>query len=165
MATIGYKKCLDETKTKFVLVEIEIPEGVKYMTPEWAHEVSPYTEMLLGFLNSKEGQKYKARMEERRRNNPPKSRAEKAKVLKVHGSSKVAYSLHSNAFEYKVGEEVIPDGFGLEEIACSHGIHFFLSKEDAIKYATGDRMYLGDDKILTITDAIVDEEQKEKEIN
>ena len=126
----GYKKCLDETKTKFVLVELEIPEDAQWFTPiKHVKKVEGGAEI---------------------KNIPPKSRASKAKVTKIHGGGKVAYSLHDKYFEYKVGETVKPDTFDpCSDYACSNGIHFFLSKEDAKTVGDG-CMYTVDLKTMQI---------------
>lgn len=153
--TVGYKKCLDETKTKFVLVEIEIPDGVKQFTPE--HVNDPDNSMVQFYLLLAS---FKGIPSDFNKNFPPKSRAEKAKVTKIHGGGKVAYSLHDNKFEYKEGMEVIPDKFDeRDKFACSNGIHFFKDKKDAIEYQTSHSY----DKDMKFTDAIVDEEIKTNE--
>lgn len=39
--------------------------------------------------------------------------------------------------KYKKDEVIFPDGWDADrEIECGHGIHFFMSKEDAISYVT-----------------------------
>lgn len=90
-----------------------------------------------------------------------KCRCEFAEVLdiqKFDGSSfpvgTVAYSIHEiNHHEindhhfydldhyktrYKIGERVYADSFDDDrEIECSHGIHFFMSRDDALAYIGG----------------------------
>lgn len=58
-----------------------------------------------------------------------KCRAEKALVLDGNGFGQY------NGMEYKVGEWVIADSFDDDiRIECSHGIHFFITKEEAEYY-------------------------------
>ena len=70
-----------------------------------------------------------------------KCRCDKAKVLEITSVSDptvhydIAYSEYSPNFEYKVGEMVSEDDFDdNKEIECSFGIHFFMTKEDALDY-------------------------------
>ena len=45
------------------------------------------------------------------------------------------FSLHESGFEYKVGEMVYPDRFDDNRWdECSNGIHFFITKQEAIDY-------------------------------
>lgn len=90
-----------------VLVELEIPDEATYVTPK-----PPVFDL----------------------NHPRKSRAEYAKVTKVHGG-KVAYSIANPEFKYEEGCVVKPDSFdATSPFACGHGIHFFLNKEDAVNF-------------------------------
>ena len=70
-----------------------------------------------------------------------KCRCEKAKVLAItqldgNGSmDEILNTAQAHHVLYKVGEMVYPDSFDenrWEE--CSHGIHFFINKQDAINY-------------------------------
>ena len=69
-----------------------------------------------------------------------KCRCDKAKVLEItdlDGSNPISEITSTQYAEctYKVGEIVYPDSFDdnrLEE--CSHGIHFFINKQQAIDY-------------------------------
>jgi hypothetical protein len=70
-----------------------------------------------------------------------KCRATSAKVLKIYNvasgeTRKVAYSMHDSTFKYEVGKTVAPHTvFEIKKIkACSGGIHFFITKEEAISY-------------------------------
>ena len=70
-----------------------------------------------------------------------KCRADKAKVLRIesvdgNNTYGFAYSKYRNQkFEYKVGEMVYADDFDPDpEKDCSHGIHFFMKREDAVEY-------------------------------
>ncbi len=70
-----------------------------------------------------------------------KCRCSKATVLDITDLSsneqhiEKAVSLYSKAFEYKVGETVHVDDFDDNRWdECSAGIHFFMSKDDAIRY-------------------------------
>ena len=70
-----------------------------------------------------------------------KCRCDKAKVLSVWNmrleeevSEVVNYTYGQNTL-YKVGEMVYPDSFDEDRWnECSHGIHFFINKQDAINY-------------------------------
>ena len=58
-----------------------------------------------------------------------KCRAEFAVVLEGNGNSQ------HNGMEYKVGETVKPDTYDPNPLVeCSNGIHFFISKQEAIDY-------------------------------
>ena len=62
-----------------------------------------------------------------------KCRAEKAFVYEIFGEPSV--SKHDHTFEYKQGEEVIPGSFDPDpRVECSHGIHFFITREEAEEY-------------------------------
>ena len=70
-----------------------------------------------------------------------KCRCDKAKVLGItnldtnESVSEIKNTSYSPAVTYVVGEMVYPDSF--DEIRwneCSHGIHFFINKENAIDY-------------------------------
>ena len=70
-----------------------------------------------------------------------KCRCDKAKVLSVWNmileeevSEVVNHAYEQNTL-YKVGEMVYPDSFDEDRWnECSHGIHFFINKQDAINY-------------------------------
>ena len=70
-----------------------------------------------------------------------KCRCDKAKVLSVWNmrleeevSAVVNHAYNQNTL-YKVGEMVYPDSFDEDRWnECSHGIHFFINKQDAINY-------------------------------
>lgn len=71
--------------------------------------------------------------------NSNKCRSNKAKVLYLinREGCKVnkGYSFFKNSFIYRVGEEVIPDNFDSDRWnECSHGINFFLTREEAEDY-------------------------------
>lgn len=72
-----------------------------------------------------------------------KCRCSKAKVLSIRAihdgkliDNGIAFSMYgNNKTRYKVGEMVYPDSFDSNPYAvCSHGIHFFVSKENALRY-------------------------------
>ena len=79
-----------------------------------------------------------------------KCRCDKAKVLQAYkylgiitdndedniiASEDIFCSLRSNSFKYKVGEMVSVDNFDdSKDNECSTGIHFFMTKRDAIDY-------------------------------
>lgn len=69
-------------------------------------------------------------------------RCSKAKVLEIHDvdtneSLKAVVNRNDEARKlwYVVGETVYPDSFNCNRWdACSHGIHFFINKQDALEY-------------------------------
>lgn len=69
-----------------------------------------------------------------------KCRTNKAKVLEIvdiyNKPRRKGYSMHDSKFVYMVGKEVRPkNGFDQDRWnECSSGIHFFLTREEAIKY-------------------------------
>jgi hypothetical protein len=73
-----------------------------------------------------------------------KCRCSKAKVLEIWGKDcdgdylvpiSRGYSHHDYTFEYKVGETIYPDSFDDNRWdECSNGIHFFITKQEAIDY-------------------------------
>ena len=70
-----------------------------------------------------------------------KCRCDKAKVLSVWNMnlekevSVVVNEAYGQDTLYKVGEMVYPDSFDEDRWnECSHGIHFFINKQDAINY-------------------------------
>ena len=70
-----------------------------------------------------------------------KCRCDKAKVLSVWNMrleeevSEVVNHAYNQDTLYKVGEMVYPDSFDEDRWnECSHGIHFFINKQDAINY-------------------------------
>ena len=73
-----------------------------------------------------------------------KCRCSKAKVLEILAMDdeynftipvEKGFSLHESGFEYKVGEMVYPDRFDDNRWdECSNGIHFFITKQEAIDY-------------------------------
>ena len=63
-----------------------------------------------------------------------KCRAEKAFVLELFGADK-AYDQHTGTLLYKKEEWAIPDSFDDDiRVECSHGIHFFMRREEAEDY-------------------------------
>ena len=63
-----------------------------------------------------------------------KCRASKAIVLEVIGAEK-GVSYEDADFVYEVGKEMTPDSFDDDRWnECSHGIHFFITREEAEKY-------------------------------
>ena len=70
-----------------------------------------------------------------------KCRCDKAKVLEISliGTGATATEIINNSYTpsvtYKVGEMVYPDSFDDDRFEeCSHGIHFFINKKEAIDY-------------------------------
>ena len=63
-----------------------------------------------------------------------KCRASKALVLDVIGAE-FGKSLKKSTFEYRKGVTVVPDSFDEDRWEeCSHGIHFYITKEEAIAH-------------------------------
>jgi|SRR5580658_1247363 hypothetical protein len=63
-----------------------------------------------------------------------KCRAERAKVLAIIGAN-IGVSQHDISVVYKVGRIVRPDKYDPDfRVECSHGIHFFLTREEAEVY-------------------------------
>ena len=69
-----------------------------------------------------------------------KCRCDKAKVLEItdlDGSNPITSVINNNNFktQYVVGEMVFPDSFDENRWnECSHGIYFFINKQEAINY-------------------------------
>lgn len=70
-----------------------------------------------------------------------KCRCDKALVLEIidlntnEKCESVTNDRYNPPIEYKVGSLVIPDCFDVDRWnECSHGIHFFINKQDAINY-------------------------------
>ena len=70
-----------------------------------------------------------------------KCRAEKVKVLDIYSPDKKFYYKTAHSFVmggntlYKVGQEVCADSFEIAtRITCAHGIHFFLTEAEAIRF-------------------------------
>ena len=69
-----------------------------------------------------------------------KCRCDKAKVLEItdlDGSNPITSVINNNYIktQYVVGEMVFPDSFDENRWnECSHGIHFFINKQEAINY-------------------------------
>lgn len=102
---IGWKKCFNKTHDEYI-VKLEIPADAK--------RSSATTE---------------------------KCRCSKAKVLEIQNLDGAianideVSSLLFNDFYYKVGEMVYPDSFDDRFwLECSHGIHFFMKRQDAVDY-------------------------------
>ena len=63
-----------------------------------------------------------------------KCRASKVVVHELFGADE-AYDKHTGELLYKTGAEVIPDKFDPDKsVECSHGIHFFITREEAESY-------------------------------
>lgn len=63
-----------------------------------------------------------------------KCRAEYAKVLAIEGAD-YGYSKHDSVTRYEVGKIVRPDKFDDDiRVECTHGIHFFITKKEALEY-------------------------------
>ena len=70
-----------------------------------------------------------------------KCRCDKAKVLEISligtgaTETKIVNESYTPSVTYKVGEMVYPDSFDDDRFnECSHGIHFFINKQEAIDY-------------------------------
>lgn len=65
-----------------------------------------------------------------------KCRAEYADVLEVIGASSATTQDHGPKTEYRVGQRVTPDSWDDDWTQeCSHGIHFFITREEAEAYS------------------------------
>ncbi len=63
-----------------------------------------------------------------------KCRASKVIVHELFGADE-AYDQHTGELLYKQGIEVVPDKFDPDiRVECSHGIHFFMTREEAVAY-------------------------------
>ena len=103
---IGWKKCLNKRRNKEYIVKLEIPADAKRSSAT-----------------------------------TNKCRCDKAKVLEIqylNGNKAKVIQVISNydkPFIYKVGEMVYPDSFDDRFwVECSHGIHFFMNRQDAVDY-------------------------------
>lgn len=103
-AFVGFKKCRSY-EGEDVIVKLEIPEDAKRSSATTR-----------------------------------KCRCSKAKVVSITGiksgkNYEVAFSQHDSRFLYRVGETVVPDSFDEDRWnECSNGIHFFITKQEAIDY-------------------------------
>ena len=103
-AFVGFKKCRSY-EGEDVIVKLEIPEDAKRSSATTR-----------------------------------KCRCSKAKVVSIIGiksgkNYEVAFSRHDSRFLYRVGETVVPDSFDEDRWdECSNGIHFFITKQEAIDY-------------------------------
>ena len=102
---IGWKKCIDDSEVPYI-VKLEIPADAK-----------------------------------RSSSTTNKCRCSHAKVLEIQNIDGTiadvdkVYSWFGKKFEYKVNEMIYPDSFDDRYwVECSHGIHFFINREDAVNY-------------------------------
>lgn len=101
---IGFKKCMSH-EGESVLVKLEIPEDAKRSSATTR-----------------------------------KCRCSKAKVISITGIKsgkdyEEAFSQRDSGFTYRIGETVVPDSFDEDRWnECSNGIHFFITKQEAIDY-------------------------------
>ena len=70
-----------------------------------------------------------------------KCRCSKAKVLEIQNidgtiaDTTQVFSTYDDHFPYKIGETIEPDSFDDDFwVECSNGIHFFMNREDAVKW-------------------------------
>ena len=65
-----------------------------------------------------------------------KCRASKVKVLSIEGGDGSAnWDKHSATILYEIGKWIVPDKYDCDLAnECSNGIHFFITKKEAIKY-------------------------------
>jgi len=68
-----------------------------------------------------------------------KCRASEAKILAIWNKEGInidmCYGQHQSDFVYQVGKTVIPDSYDPDyKIECSHGIHYFVTKKEALEY-------------------------------
>ena len=125
----GYKIGIDENALEFVLIELEIPEEYPGLL------IYSYVMGLGTTLTYYTGLKFHVTSQ---------YRTNVARVLDIrkiktgvveHVDS--AFSLYDPTFKYHPGEIIYPKAFDLDNTnMCTDGIHFFETKEDAIKYTT-----------------------------
>jgi len=102
---IGYKKACNQDRVSILLVTLEIPEDAK--------------------RSSSTGKK---------------CRCSKAKVLSIEDigyrePQDTAYGRYNTEFKYQTGKTVVPDEWDSQFWKeCTHGIHFFMNKQDALDY-------------------------------
>ena len=61
-----------------------------------------------------------------------KCRAEFVRVLDIDGATEVVTDAHGPRTVYRIGEIVRPDKYDDDiRVECSHGIHFFMTREEA----------------------------------
>jgi hypothetical protein len=67
-----------------------------------------------------------------------KCRCSEAEVLELKKGEmevSIAYSQYKSSFVYEVGKTIKPDSYDDDiRVECSHGIHFFITREEAEKY-------------------------------
>jgi hypothetical protein len=130
---VGYKKAIvrnEDAKLPdtYVLVELDIPEDAQWQCPELENDPE---NMDFKFFNSLWGSYPN-------QNTEKKCRADKAKVLKIHGGFAKVSSLHEKEFTYSAGDTLEPTfPYDKGAFACGSGIHFFQEKDKAISYGTG----------------------------
>lgn len=134
---IGYKKCVvknaPEVEDLFALVELEIPDDAQWQQPEHNHDPEGATVKFWKGMTA-----FWTGTKDFNDNTEKKCRADKAKVLKIHGGFDKVTSLHDPAFDYVVGKEIVPTKpYDTGAWACGDGIHFFLNKDTAINYSNG----------------------------
>ena len=103
---IGWKKCIDNNNKIRYIVKLEIPADAKRSSAT-----------------------------------TNKCRCSKAKVLEIQNidgtKADVArvFSDYDEFFYYQIGEIIYPNSFDNRYwVECSHGIHFFMNREDAVNY-------------------------------
>ena len=103
---IGWKKCINKTRDESYIVKLEIPADAKRSSAT-----------------------------------TNKCRCDKAKTLEIQNLNgsiadiKQVYSASYPHFKYEVGEIVKSDSFDDRYwVECSHGIHFFMNRDDAVNY-------------------------------
>ena len=130
---VGYKKAVvrsadDKLPDTYVLVELEIPEDAQWQCPEKEQDEEDFS---FKFYNSLWGPYVNHNVQK-------KCRADKAKVLKIHGGFDKVSSLHDKSFSYGPGDNLVPkDAYNPGAFACGSGIHFFQDKAMAIAYGNG----------------------------
>ncbi len=186
-----YKKCISEDYKSFVLVELEVEEGsfiqsqYQYENVEHEKDLRKHYDEYVKLRNRDFPNEKVYTLEEyvekypwyKNKNKDQKCRGRKAKVVKIHGGGSCAYSIYDQEFKYTVGAILEPkDAFEEGDFACGSGIHFFLDKQNAIKYSNSTFIYLEEagkkkdkraeangwllpfPKMIFVEDAIVDKE-------
>lgn len=102
------------------LLKLEIPEDAKRLSPFISGSLSKCRCNKVKVLQAYDVQKYLITKDLR-----------KCRIK----DQKIFYSFYDKDFEYRVGETISVDNFDESRYnPCSAGIHFFMKKEDAMRY-------------------------------
>ena len=128
---IGYKAVFIQRNDN--ILDNNLDYGIAILLiPSEAKRVSPISKAIL----VKKDRCFKIRSDKRR--------CEFAKVLKIEDLDGNEYTTGYGIYyghPYNVNEYVYPDAYDpREEIECSHGIHFFMGKNEAKSLITGEKI-------------------------